>query len=157
MSDVIYLTRERMRELEEEIRHLKSDARKEIAQKIAEARSYGDLSENAEYDAAKEAQGLLEAKIYKLEQTMARARIIEAENMPTDKVYILSVVTVLNHKTKKSTVYTMVSAEEADIEQNKLAVTSPIGKALMGKKVGDVVTVQAPAGMLTFEITDIGR
>jgi transcription elongation factor GreA len=157
MSDVIYLTRERMRELEEEIRHLKSDARKEIAQKIAEARSYGDLSENAEYDAAKEAQGLLEAKIYKLEQTMARARIIEAENMPTDKVYILSVVTVLNHKTKKSTVYTMVSAEEADIEQNKLAVTSPIGKALMGKKVGDVVTVQAPAGILTFEITDIRR
>jgi transcription elongation factor GreA len=157
MSDIIYLTRERMRELEEEIVRLKTTERKEIAQKIAEARSYGDLSENAEYDAAKEAQGLLEARIYKLEQTMARARIIDSGNMPNDKVYILSVVTVVNRNTNRQTEYTMVSAEEADIEQGKLAVSSPIGRALMGKKVGDVVTVQVPAGKITLEIVDIRR
>ncbi len=157
MSDIIYLTRERMRELEEEIVRLKTEERKDIAQKIAEARSYGDLSENAEYDAAKEAQGLLEARIYKLEQTIARARIIEAGNLPNDKVYILSVVTVVNRTTNRTTEYTLVSAEEADIEQGKLAVSSPIGKALMGKKVGDVVMVQVPAGKITLEITDIRR
>jgi transcription elongation factor GreA len=157
MSDVIYLTRERLRELEEEIRRLKTDERKEIAQKIAEARSYGDLSENAEYDAAKEAQGLLEARIYKLEQTMARARIIEAGNLPNDKVYILSVVKVVNKTTNRETEYTMVSAEEADIEQGKIAITSPIGKALMGRQVGDVVHVTVPAGKITLEILEIRR
>jgi transcription elongation factor GreA len=157
MSDVIYLTRERLRELEEEIRRLKSDERKEIAQKIAEARSYGDLSENAEYDAAKEAQGLLEARIYKLEQTMARARIIEAGNLPNDKVYILSVVKVVNKTTNRETEYTMVSAEEADIEQGKIAVTSPIGKGLMGRQVGDVIHVTVPAGKITLEILEIRR
>jgi transcription elongation factor GreA len=157
MSDVIYLTRERLRELEEEIRLLKTDARKEIAQKIAEARSYGDLSENAEYDAAKEAQGLLEARIYKLEQTMARARIIEAGNLPNDKVYILSVVKVVNRTTNRETEYTMVSAEEADIEQGKIAVTSPIGKALMGRTVGVVVHVTVTAGKITLEILEIRR
>ncbi len=157
MSDVIYLTRERMRELEEEIRILKTDKREEIAQKIAEARSYGDLSENAEYDAAKEAQGLLEAKIYKLEQMFSRARVLDADNVQTDKVYILTSVTVLNHKTSRKTVYKMVSGEEADIEQGKLSISSPIGKALMGKTVGDVVTVNVPAGMITLEILEIGR
>jgi transcription elongation factor GreA len=157
MSDVVYLTRERLRELEEEIRRLKTDERKEIAQKIAEARSYGDLSENAEYDAAKEAQGLLEARIYKLEQTMAKARIIEAGNMPNDKVYILSVVKVLNKTANREIEYTLVSAEEADIEQRKIAVTSPIGKGLMGRKVGDVVQVTVPAGKITLEILEISR
>lgn len=157
MSDIVYLTRERMRELEEEIRFLKIEKRKEIAEKIAEARSYGDLSENSEYDAAKEAQGLLESRIYKLEQTMARARVIDGSNLPADKVYILSTVTVLNHATKAKMEYIMVSAEEADVEQRKLAITSPIGKALMGKEVGDVVTVTAPAGKITLEILDIRR
>jgi transcription elongation factor GreA len=157
MSEIVYLTRERMRELEEEIRELKTNKRQEIAEKIAEARSYGDLSENAEYDAAKEAQGLLEAKIYKLEQTMARARVIDSGNMPNDKIYILSYVTVLNQNTKRTTEYLMVSAEEADIEQGKLAVSSPIGKALMGKTVGDVVTVTVPAGKITLEILSIRR
>ncbi len=157
MSEIVYLTRERMRELEEEIRELKTTKRQEIAEKIAEARSYGDLSENAEYDAAKEAQGLLEARIYKLEQTMARARVIESGNMPNDKVYILSYVTVLNQGTKRTTEYLMVSAEEADIEQGKLAVSSPIGKSLMGKKVGDVVTAVVPAGKITLEILNIRR
>lgn len=157
MSDIVYLTRERMRELEEEIRFLKIEKRKEIAEKIAEARSYGDLSENSEYDAAKEAQGMLEARIYKLEQTMARARVIDGSNLPADKVYILSAVTVLNHATKAKMEYIMVSAEEADVEQRKLATTSPIGKALMGKQVGDVVTVTAPAGKITLEILEIRR
>jgi transcription elongation factor GreA len=157
MSDIVYLTRERLRELEEEIKRLKTEERKEIAQKIAEARSYGDLSENAEYDAAKEAQGLLEARIYKLEQTMAKARIIDAGNMPNDKVYILSVVRVQNRSTNREIQYTLVSAEEADIEQHKIAVTSPIGKALMGRKIGDVVHVTVPAGKITLEILDISR
>src|SRR6476620_921770 len=128
MSDIIYLTRERMRELEEEIVRLKTEERKDIAQKIAEARSYGDLSENSEYDAAKEAQGMLEARIYKLEQTIARARVIDGSSLPSDKVYIFCIVTVLNHATKKKVEYTMVSGEEADIEQRKLSVSSPIGK-----------------------------
>ena len=157
MSEVIYLTRERMRELEDELRELKTDKRAEIAQKIAEARSYGDLSENAEYDAAKEAQGLLEARIYRMEQMIGRARIIEAGNVPNDKVYILSTVKVLNHKTKRSTEYLMVSAEESDSEQRKLSVSSPIGKALMGKTVGDVVEVNVPAGKITLEIQEIRR
>src|SRR6476620_11051652 len=107
MSDIIYLTRERMRELEEEIVRLKTEERKDIAQKIAEARSYGDLSEIAEYDTAKEAQGLLEARIYKLEQTIARARIIETGNLPNDKVYSLSTVTVVNRTTGRTTEYIM--------------------------------------------------
>lgn len=157
MSEVIYLTRERMRELEEEIRILKTEKRHEIAEKIAEARSYGDLSENAEYDAAKEAQGLLEGRIYRLEQMISRARILEADHLPTDKVYILTVVTVLNHKTNRTTEYTMVAAEEADIERGKLSTSSPIGKALMGKTVGDVVTVTVPAGVITLEIQNIRR
>lgn len=157
MSEVIYLTRERMRELEDELRELKTDKRAEIAQKIAEARSYGDLSENAEYDAAKEAQGLLEAKIYRMEQMIGRARVIEAGNVPNDKVYILSTVKVLNRKTNRTTEYLMVSAEESDIEQRKLSVTSPIGKSLMGKTVGDVVEVNVPAGKITLEIQEIRR
>lgn len=157
MSDIVYLTRERMQELEEEIRFLKIEKRREIAEKIAEARSYGDLSENSEYDAAKEAQGMLEARIYKLEQTMARARIIDGSNLPVDKVYILCKVTVLNKATGNKTEYTMVSAEEANIEQQKLATTSPIGKGLMGKQVGDEITVTVPAGKITLEILDIRR
>ena len=157
MSDVIYLTKERMRELEEEISQLKNEKRKEIAEKIAEARSYGDLSENAEYDAAKEAQGLLEAKIRRLEQVMSRARIIESGNLPNDKVYILSTVKVLNHTTGKTIDYLMVSAEEADIEQGKLAVSSPIGKALMGRSVGDIVEVKVPAGTMRLEVLETGR
>jgi transcription elongation factor GreA len=157
MSDVIYLTRERLRELEDEIKLLKGEKRKEIAEKIAEARSYGDLSENAEYDAAKEAQGLLESRIRRLEQVMARARVIESGNLPNDKVYILSTVKVLNHTTGKTIDYLMVSAEEADIEQGKLAVSSPIGKALMGRTVGDVVEVKVPAGTMRLEVLEHSR
>jgi len=157
MSDIVYVTRERMIELEAEIRVLKTERRREIAERIAEARSYGDLSENAEYDAAKEAQGLLEGRIYKLEQTIARARILDTVNLPNDKVYILSVVKVRNRASGAEYEYTMVSAEESDIEQRKIATTSPIGKALMGRSAGDVVTAAAPAGTITLEILEIRR
>jgi len=157
MSDVVYLTRERLNELQEEIRLLKTDKRKEIAQKIAEARSYGDLSENAEYDAAKQEQELLESRIYHLESVLGRARVLEVANLPNDKVYILSTVTVKNHGSGETREYTMVSAEEADVEQGKLATTSPIGKALMGKSVGDVVKATVPAGTITLEIVAIRR
>jgi len=157
MSDIVYLTRERMLELEAEVRELKTVRRREMAERIAEARSYGDLSENAEYDAAKEAQGHLEARIYKLEQTIAKARILEPGNIPNDKVYILSIVKVRNLSSRLETEYTLVSAEESDIELRKIATTSPIGKALMGRVVGDTVTATVPAGTITLEILEIRR
>ena len=157
MADYVYLTRERVRELEAELDDLKTNKRKEMAEMIAEARSHGDLSENAEYDAAKEAQGLLEAKIRRVENVVARARIIDIKDLPGDKVYILTLVTVKNHNTGKQTDYRLVSPEEADLEQNKLAVSSPIGRALMGKTVGDIVETQVPAGTVKLEILDIGK
>ncbi len=159
MSDngTVYLTRERLVELEQQLRELKIKGRAEMAQKIADARGYGDLSENAEYDAAKEAQQHLELRIAKLEQVLSRARIIDTKDLQTDKVYILSVVKVRDAKSKRTFEYRMVSPEEADFEQNKLSVTSPIGKALMGKTKGDTVKVQVPAGTLEYEIVEIGR
>lgn len=153
----VYLTRERVVELEKELRELKIAGRSEMAQKIAEARGYGDLSENAEYDAAKEAQQHLELRIQKLEVTLARARIIESSELPNDKVYILSVVKMKDRKTKETIEYRLVSPEEADFEKNKLSVTSPVGKALMGKKNGDIVKVKVPAGFLEYEILEISR
>lgn len=156
-ADNVYLTRERLREIEEEIEDLKINKRKEMAEMIAEARSHGDLSENAEYDAAKEAQGLLEAKIHRLESIVARARIIDIRDLPDDKVYILTRVKVRNHTTGTETEYRLVSPEEADLETRKLAVSSPIGRALMGKKVGDVVEANVPAGVMKLEILEIGR
>jgi transcription elongation factor GreA len=157
ISGNVYLTRERLVELENELRELKIKGRADMAQRIGEARSYGDLSENAEYDAAKEAQQHLELRIAKLEFTLSRARILEKREIPTDKVYILSVVKVRDMKSKKEFEYRMVSAEEADFEQNKLSCTSPIGKALMGKTKGDIIQVKVPAGSLEYEIIDIGR
>ena len=157
MADYVYLTRERLHEIEEEVQDLKVNKRKEMAQLIAEARSYGDLSENAEYDAAKEAQGLLEAKINRLEHIIARARILDTKGLPSDKVYILSRVKVKNHTTGVEAEYTLVSAEEADLEQRKLAVTSPIGRALMGKKIGDKVEAVVPAGKMKLEILELSR
>ncbi|HKB86294.1 MAG TPA: transcription elongation factor GreA [Ignavibacteriaceae bacterium] len=154
-GNFVYLTRERLVELEKELRELKINGRKEIAQKIAEARAHGDLSENAEYDAAKEEQGLFELKISKLEDTVSRARIIDANQFTNDKVHILSTVSILNLKNKKKIEYTLVSPEEADFQAGKISVTSPVGQGLMGSKVGDKVKVKAPAGMLEFEILNI--
>jgi len=153
----VYLTRERVVELEKELRELKIKGRADIAQKIAEARSYGDLSENAEYDAAKEAQQHLELRIQKLEETLVRARIIESSDLPNDKVYILSVVKLKDMKTKEEIEYRLVSPEEADFDKNKISVTSPIGKALMGKKSGEVVKIKVPAGTLEYKILSISR
>jgi transcription elongation factor GreA len=156
-NNVVYLTRERLVALEEELRDLKVKGRKEIAQKIAEARGHGDLSENAEYEAAKEAQEHLEIRISKLEETLSRARIIEGRDLPNDKAYILSKVTVRDMKTKREFKYTLVSPEESNFEENKISVTSPVGKALLGKTKGETVKVTVPAGTREYKIVDIER
>jgi len=153
----VYLTRERLVELENQLRELKIKGRADMAAKIAEARSYGDLSENAEYDAAKEAQQHLEMRIQKIEETLVRARIIESSDLPNDKVYILSKVKLKDVKTKETIEYLLVSQEEADFDKNKISVTSPIGKALMGKKSGDVLKIKVPAGFLEYQILDVSR
>jgi transcription elongation factor GreA len=156
MADIVYLTRERLREIEEEIQDLKFNKRREMAETIAEARSHGDLSENAEYDAAKDAQGMLEAKISRLEGIVARSRVIDKKQIRNDKIYILTTVKVKNHTTGKELEYTLVSPEEADLEKRKLAVSSPIGRALLGKEVGDVVEAEVPAGTMKLEVLSIG-
>lgn len=153
----VYLTRERLRELEQELHMLKVQGRAEIAQKIAEARGYGDLSENAEYEAAKEAQRHHELRIAKLEETLSRAQIIESSDLPNDKVYILSLVTLKDLKTGEVLNYRLVSPEEADYEKNKISVTSPFGKGLMGKTKGETVEIKVPAGTLKYEILEIRR
>jgi len=157
MSDVVYLTREKINDLQKELHDLKVRGRKEIAQIIAEARALGDLSENAEYDAAKEKQRLMELRIAQLENTLAKARIIESGDLPNDKVYILSVVTLLDLNKNEKVEYTLVSPEESNYEEGKISVTSPIGKSLLGKKVNDEVTVKVPAGTLKYKILDIKR
>lgn len=156
-NNTIYLTRERIIELENELRKLKTEERPEIARKIAEARSYGDLSENAEYKAAKETQEHLELKIGKLEETLSRVQRIESKELPNDKIYILSIVTLRNKKNSEKVVYTLVSPEEANFEENKISVTSPIGQGLLGKKPGDEVKIKVPAGFLEYEILEITR
>jgi transcription elongation factor GreA len=156
-NGVVYLTRERLVELEHELHALKLNGRAEIAQKIGEARSHGDLSENAEYDAAKEEQQHLELRIAKLEQTLSRTRIIESKELPNDKVYILSKVKLEDSKSKEVVHYILVSPEEADFEKNKISVTSPIGRGLMGKVEGDSVIIPVPAGTLEYKILEITR
>lgn len=156
-ADTIYLTRERLGEMERELRELKTNGRKSIAQKIADARGYGDLSENAEYDAAKEEQQHLELKISKLETTLSRAKIIEAKDLPNDKIYILSRVKLRDEKTGREFEYLLVSPEESNFEANKISVTSPIGKALLGRVNGEAVEIKVPAGILHYKILDITR
>jgi transcription elongation factor GreA len=153
----VYLTRERLVELENELRLLKGAGRTEIAQKIADARSYGDLSENAEYDAAKEAQQHHELKIAKIEETLSRARILEPSKLQDDKVYILSLVKIQDMKTKEVIEYRLVSPEEADFDKNKISISSPIGKGLMGRKKGEVINIKAPAGSLSYKILEISH
>ncbi|AXJ00427.1 transcription elongation factor GreA [Cyclonatronum proteinivorum] len=154
---VNHLSKEGYQKLNDELRQLKTDGRKQVAADIEEARSKGDLSENAEYDAAKEAQGLLEKKIAELENALANARIIDEKNIDASKVYVLSTVTILNKKNNKKSTYTLVSPQEADFNTGKISVESPIGKGLLGKEAGDVVTVKVPAGMLELEILSIER
>jgi transcription elongation factor GreA len=150
-----YLTPEGFDNLKKEIEHLKTVERPSISRQIAEARDKGDLSENAEYDAAKEAQGLLEMKISKLEEVLANSRVLDASKLDPSKVGMLSKVKMLNRKFKKEMSYTIVSENEANFKSGKISVNSPIAKALMGKKVGEVVHVQAPAGVIEYEILDI--
>jgi transcription elongation factor GreA len=156
MSD-IFLTQKGYEQLREELDFLKTKKRREIAQTIARARAMGDLSENAEYDAAKEAQGHLEKRIAELEDKLSRARIIENENIPTDKVYIGACVKLRDEDTEEESAYTLVSPAEADYTQNKLSIESPIGKALLGRKAGETVEIQVPAGILKYRIIEISR
>lgn len=155
MSGVNYLTKEAFEKLKSDIQQLKSVDRPAASRAIAEAREKGDLKENAEYDAAKEAQGLLEAKIKQMEGTLANARILDTKDIDTSKVSILSRVTVTNVATKKSATYQIVGETEANLKDNKISVTSPIGKGLIGKQVGEVAEVQVPSGQLKFKIENI--
>lgn len=155
MSKIVYLTEEGYKKLKDELDHLRRVERPAISQQIAEARDKGDLSENAEYDAAKEAQGLLEMRIAKLEMTFAAARILDQSQIDTDTVQILNKVTLLNKKLNKKVTYTIVSENEANIKEGKLSVGTPIAKALLGKAKGDVVEVKVPSGIMGFEILDI--
>ena len=154
-QELIYLTAEGYKKLKDELDHLRSVERPAASAAIAEARDKGDLSENAEYDAAREAQGLLEMKIAQLEATIANSRIIDETKIDKSKVQILSKVTLLNHNNNRQVVYTIVAEHEANLREGKLAIGTPIAKALLGKKKGEVVEVTVPAGVLKFEILDI--
>lgn len=155
MSGINYLTQEGYNRLRAELEEMKSKGRKEVAAAIAEAREKGDLSENAEYDAAKDAQGMLELKISELEKVMSNARVLDESQLDTSKVTVLCNVLIKNLKTKKSVEYKLVSESEADLKARKISVTSPIGKALLGKAVGDKVAVETPGGNINFEIMEI--
>ncbi|RMD48378.1 MAG: transcription elongation factor GreA [Ignavibacteria bacterium] len=155
LSNFVYLSKERLHELEKELNDLKTRGRKEMAERIAEARSHGDLSENAEYDAAKDAQGLLELKINKLEQMLSKAKVIDKSAIPEGEVGILSTVTVKNLKVNKTFKYTIVAPEEANLSEGKISFESPVGKALLGAKKGETVDAQVPAGVIKFEIIDV--
>ena len=157
MSTVSYYTEKGLKKLKEELEHLKFVERPNISQQIAEARDKGDLSENAEYDAAKEAQGMLEMKIAKLEEMYAGARVIDESQLDSDKVLALSIVKIRNLNTKAEMTFTLVAETEADIKKGKISVNSPIGTGLLGKKVGEVAEIQVPAGLVKFEILDISR
>jgi transcription elongation factor GreA len=153
----VYLTRERLTAIEQELRELKTNGRKSVAMKISDARGHGDLSENAEYDAAKEEQQHLELRISKLETTLSRAKIIHASDLPNDKIYILSRVRLKDLKDNQEHEYLLVSPEESDFDNNKISVTSPIGKALLGKKQGEKIEVKVPVGLLKYEILEVTR
>ena len=154
---IAYYTAEGLKKLKDELHNLKTIERPKISQQIAEARDKGDLSENAEYDAAKEAQGLLEARIAKMEDLVANARLIDESQVDNSKVYILSRVKIKNLKNNAIVEYTLVAENEANLAEKKISVDSPIGKGLLGKKVGDIAKVQIPAGLIDFEVLDINR
>ena len=157
MAKFQYYTQEKFDELKAELQHLKTQGRADMSAQIAEARDKGDLSENAEYDAAKDAQGLLELKIMKLNEVVANARVIDESNVDNSIVSILSKVKIKHTKNGMEKVYTIVSEEEADLAAGKISNSSPYGKGLFGKKVGDIAQIQAPAGIMEFEIMEISR
>lgn len=157
MSTVSYYTAEGLKKLKDELDHLKSVERPKASQAIADARDKGDLSENAEYDAAKEAQGLLEMKISKMEELVANARIIDESTLDVSKALVLSTVKIKNQQNGMELKYTLVAESEADLKTGKISVTSPIGKGLLGKKVGEIAEISVPNGKLSFEILEITR
>lgn len=157
MAKISYYTEEGLNKLKNELNDMKTKGRTAIAAQIAEARDKGDLSENAEYDAAKDAQGMHEMKIAKLEEIMSSARVIDESSIDNSQVAILSVVKIKNRKTGMEVAYTLVSEEEADLKTGKISVGSPIGKGLLGKKVGETAEIKVPAGMMEFEVLDISR
>ena len=152
---VSYMTKDGYNKLLEELNYLESEKRPAISKQIAEARDKGDLSENAEYDAAKEAQGILEAKIAQLKTLVSNARLIDESQISTDSVQILNRVTIRNTKNNQQMAYTLVSESEADLKAGKISINTPIGKGLMGKKVGDIAEIKVPSGLMSFEIMDI--
>jgi transcription elongation factor GreA len=156
-NNPLYLTQEGIQKLKEEVLYLRTKERARIATAIAEARAQGDLSENAEYDAAKEEQSHLEARIAKLEETISRARVVDENQVDNSKAYILSKIRVRNLQNGTENTFTLVSSQEADLASGKLSVTSPIGKGLLGKSVGDVVEIKVPAGKVKMEIVEITR
>lgn len=157
MSKVSYYTEEGLKKLREELNHLKDVERPKASQAIAEARDKGDLSENAEYDAAKEAQGMLEMKIAKLEETLSNARLIDESQLDTSKALVLSKVKIKNQTNGMIMTYTLVAESEADLAAGKISVNSPIGKGLLGKSVGDVAEINVPNGTMKFDILEISR
>lgn len=157
MSNINYYTAEGLQKLKNELHHLKTVQRPSISEQIAEARDKGDLSENAEYDAAKEAQGILEMKISKMEEIISNARLIDETHMDNSKVFILSKVLIKNPQNGMEIEYTLVAENEADIKMRKISIESPIGKGLLGKKVGEIAEIQTPGGTIHFEIISISR
>lgn len=157
MSQVTYYTQEGLDKLKEELKEMETVERPSISQQIADARDKGDLSENAEYDAAKEAQGLLEMKIAKLKEVISNARVIDDSEIDNSKVYILSTAKIKNVKNGMEVTYTLVAENEADLKAKKISVESPIGKGLLGKAVGEIADVETPNGIIQFEIMEISR
>jgi transcription elongation factor GreA len=157
MTEVTYYTQDGLDKLKQEIQYLKTKGRQMISKAIAEARDKGDLSENAEYDAAKEAQGLHEAKIAKLEATLSTARLIDESKLDTSKVLALSIVKIKNVKNGATMTYQLVAESEADLKTGKISVKSPIAQGLLGKSVGDRTEIQVPAGKMEFEVLEISR
>jgi transcription elongation factor GreA len=157
MSNISYVTEEGLQKLKDELDHLLGVERPSISKQIAEARDKGDLSENAEYDAAKDAQGLLELRISKLKEILANSRIIDESKIDTSKVQILNKVKIKNTKNNTTMVYTIVAESEADLKIGKISVNTPIAKGLLGKKVGDVVDIKVPSGTVAFEIVEISK
>jgi transcription elongation factor GreA len=157
MTEVTYYTQDGLDKLKQEVQYLKTKGRQLISKAIAEARDKGDLSENAEYDAAKEAQGLHEAKISKLEATLSTARLIDESRMDTTKVLALSIVKIKNVKNGATMTYQLVAETEADLKTGKISVKSPIAQGLLGKSVGDRTEIQVPAGKMEFEVLEISR
>ncbi|MBK9151891.1 MAG: transcription elongation factor GreA [Saprospiraceae bacterium] len=155
MSGISYMTQEGYEKLKAELEELKTRGREDVAKAIAEARDKGDLSENAEYDAAKNAQGMLELRINELEKIFANARIIDESQLDTSKVTVLTNVTIQNLKTNKQVTYKLVAEAEANLKENNISVSSPIGQGLLGKSVGDIAQVQTPAGTMDFKIINI--